>query len=358
MVPRQSNFAKNPQMPRLDGFLRRPYTRANVRMGSDPRTSTGNMKSEHRHELQTNDLGKLAVKLTAFFQKYGNQILMGLCGAMLVAAVVIYLVRSSTADKQAGWTRYAACQSAEDFANVADDYEGATVGAWARLNEAEMHLQTGIQQTFTDRAAAISDLNKAKESFDKLLAEKSIPAAVRERGLLGLARFLETTADAQTEPAIEAYSKFVNDFPNSINKEFAEQRIDALKTGGSKEFYAWFKKQNPKPEDRATPQDGFPSDPHGSREITLPEIPDMLRPTVSTDVTAPIPPAPEQTGPPAPSLPENVSPDDATPPDSAKPVAPRPAAPKPDSAKPDTKKPSTPKPENGANSTDGSAKPK
>ena len=46
----------------------------------------------------------------------------------------------------------------------------------------------------------------------------------------------------------------MKEFPETIFKVVAEDRIATLKKDGSKEFYAWFSKENPKPPE-ARPRD-------------------------------------------------------------------------------------------------------
>ena len=267
------------------------------------------MKSQHRHDLQTNELGKLLERITPFFEKYATtRNVLILCGAIVAAAAVIYRVRDSRALDENAWTNFMSCQSAEDFAKVADKFEGTDVGAWARLNEGEMLLQQGIDLCFTDKAGGMSDLKQAEKAFDGLLKATSVPDKLRERALMGKARFLETASNGDTQSAIAAYSKFVKDFPDSALAQSAKKRIETLEQGHAQEFYAWFHKQNPKPEDRKKPRDSgsddvikdFESDP-----LALPPIPDALRPWQPLDDSAPSKPtSTDGNSEPPPPLPE------------------------------------------------------
>ena len=119
----------------------------------------------------------------------------------------------------------AAAQSAEDFANIADKYPGTQVAAWAMLREGELHLGTGMRLTFTDRASGVSDLKKAREAFEKLVNDDSVPADVKERALFGLGRTLETLSDKNTEEAIAAYQKLITEYAYSAYKNSAEARL-------------------------------------------------------------------------------------------------------------------------------------
>jgi hypothetical protein len=218
------------------------------------------MKSEERHELKTNDLGQMAQQAQVFFQQHGSRLLFAVCGCLLVAAAAVYWVRSSSQAASAGWSQMSTASSAEDFANVADKYPTSSVAAWARLNAANRHLESGIRLAFTDRSAGESDLNAASKEFEQLLSGGDVPSAVRERALFGLARCRESQADESTGGAVEAYERLLNEFPESIYKELTKRRIDVLRTDGAKAFYAWFHKQNPKPPDLQTPRDGQPAD--------------------------------------------------------------------------------------------------
>ena len=107
---------------------------------------------------------------------------------------------------------------------------------------------------FTNRELALTDLKSARQGFESLLQEKGVTPSIRERALWGLALCLESTCDGNTTKAIEAYEKLLSDFPETIFKAVADDRIASLKKEGSKEFYTWFSKENPKPPE-ARPQD-------------------------------------------------------------------------------------------------------
>jgi len=218
------------------------------------------MKSEERHELKTNDLGQMAMQAQVFFQQHGSQLLFVACGCLLVAAAAVYWVRSSSQAASAGWSQMTMANSAEDFANVADKYPTSTVAAWARLNAANRHLESGNRLAFTDRSAGVSDLSAASKEFEQLLSAGDVPLKVRERALFGLARCRESQADESTGGAVEAYERLLAEFPETIYKELAERRIDVLRTDRAKSFYAWFHKQNPKPPDLEAPRDGEPAE--------------------------------------------------------------------------------------------------
>lgn len=214
------------------------------------------MKSEHRHELQRNDLGQIALQAKPWLEQHGMTLLASVVVALV--AIVGWLVWSTQppADAEA-WNKLNTAQTVDDFGAIADKSPDTLAGAWARLRMAELNLEEGMMKAFTDRELALKDLKRAHEEFDQVLSGKvSLPEGARQRALLGLARCMEATSDGATEPAIEVYQKLITDFPKSIYRKAAEERIRDLKTGGAKEFYAWFHMQAPKPPDFSRPRDG------------------------------------------------------------------------------------------------------
>ncbi len=213
------------------------------------------MKSEERHRLQTNELKEVVQTTGSLLERHATTIVAVVCGVMLVSAIVIWWVRQSTATSSAAWTKLENAEKTDDFTAIAEQYKNTPAGDWAKLRESESYFRTGSEELFTERELANSDLKRAREGFEQVLAAPGTSPLIRERAAWGLARCLESTSDGDTTQAIEAYQQLLKDFPDTIYKPFAEDRIAALKTGGTKEFYAWFSKQNPKPAD-IRPKDG------------------------------------------------------------------------------------------------------
>jgi hypothetical protein len=212
------------------------------------------MKSEHRHELAENDLSKLLGRWAEKFEEHSNTILSVFVVLALIAAAAIYWTRSSWNQRESGWTQLVASSNPQDFESVADAFSGTPVAEWARLRAASGFLRDGIERSVSDRSVSNELLQKARSTFESLTDEGTNPA-VREQALNGLAVTLESLSDGDTQAAIAAYQKLLTEFPETRFKTFAEDRIEALKTGRVQEFYAWFRKQNPEPPDRPLPQD-------------------------------------------------------------------------------------------------------
>jgi hypothetical protein len=185
------------------------------------------------------------------------------------------------------WSKFGSAQSAADFGEVAKEFGSTEVGIWARLSEGEAELSEGVRLQFTDRKSADAELKKAGEAFDAVIKSGAAPVAALERAYLGKARFLEATSDGKLDQVLEAYQAFSQKYPTSIYKTIVDDRIAALMKPETKDFYAWFAKQSPKPEDRRNPRDGLPAGhPEINAPITLPPIPDELYPANWSELQA------------------------------------------------------------------------
>jgi hypothetical protein len=203
------------------------------------------MKSEHRHELQTNDLGKFAEKAAVYIDRHGNRLMIGICVTALVLAGGIFWWRTESAGRTAAWTELSMAISngkPDVLHTVWEDHKGTVPGLWAKVYEGEAWLSQGVQASFRNLENATVDLKKAREAFQVVADESNVPPEIRERALLGLGRALESISDGSESEAVKAYEMFVKEFPKSQFKADAQSRIEILSSGRGQEFYAWFSK--------------------------------------------------------------------------------------------------------------------
>lgn len=257
------------------------------------------MHSEHRHQLQQNELGQLTVKVIPWFEQHGMQLVVGIGVAFaLLIGGMIWWNTAASADTDA-WTRLSSATTLDEFGTVVDAHPGTLAAAWADLRIGELNLESGVEAMFRDRELGLKDLKASRESFEKVLsASVTLPDNLRERAMLGLARVMETTCDGNTAPVVEAYEKLLTRFPKSIYKPSVEQKITELKSGGASEFYAWFHKQTPKPAAFPRPQDGAAGSTPAFNPLDLPPS--------ATDSGASKPPMTQET--PAEPAPESETP--------------------------------------------------
>jgi hypothetical protein len=216
------------------------------------------MKSEHRHELQTNELGKFTEKLGSFLEVHGNRLMIGICVVSLVASGIIYWVRTTRNTDAAAWRELSsaiAANKADDFKDVWNAHRGTPAGLWARLREGESRLSLGVQRLFDNLEAGTTDVQKARDAFKNVIDDRKSPTEARERALIGLGRALESLSEPTD--AVKAYKSLLSEYPSSIYKTDAEERIAVLEKGSGQEFYAWFAKYpRPKLSERR-PHDKF-----------------------------------------------------------------------------------------------------
>jgi hypothetical protein len=241
------------------------------------------MSLNDQPEQQDSESGQATVHVAESLEGHMKALIYGGVAVIVVIVGIIVVTSAGGGASEAGWSKFAEAASASDFANVASDFPGTEVAVWARLREAEIQLGEGVRLQFTDRAAANSQLKKAGEAFDSVIDKASDLPKAQERAMIGQARLLEATSDGDLSKAIEAYKGFSQRFQDSVWSEHVAARIKSLEAGEAGEFYAWFSQQNPKPEDRQTPQDGLPAG-HPEIPVSLPAIPDELIPADWSEV--------------------------------------------------------------------------
>lgn len=217
------------------------------------------MKSEHRHELQENELTKYADVSLAWLKSYGNVIMIVICVVSIGASILIYNQRVSRSRIEHAWGEMAAARTAADFSSITSDPNlvKTSAGQWAMIQAAEHRLEDGIKLMFTDRERGKRELSTGREEFEAVLAVKPVvDPQIRQRALFGLARAQESLSDGKDlNTAIATYEKLIQEFPDTILKKPAEERIEELKRKGSEAFYAWFSKQNPTTATNRAPAD-------------------------------------------------------------------------------------------------------
>ena len=213
----------------------------------------------HENEVQ---LAKLLKESKPFLEKYGTTMIYGVAALMAIAAVVVYVQRRPAPTAAASRDLLLAT-TAEDYQAVADESPDSPIGILARLRQADRELEDAVSNMFTNREAAVDNLKSAQKAYEQLEVRKDIIDSVRERVLVGLARAAECRCNGTDETmkaAVAAWERVLKEFPDSKTfKSIAESRITRLASEDSREFYAWFSTQNPKPgDDLLLPQDGGP----------------------------------------------------------------------------------------------------
>ena len=204
--------------------------------------------SDSAHSNQT-DLEKLLRKGKPWLEENGTVLIYFLAAVLAIAAIVVYVNRKPEGDLVPSQALLLAT-TPEDFRDIADAHPDTAIGIWARLREADRLLDNAVSNMFTDRKTGLEELNDAQSAYDRLAERSDIDASVLERVLIGLARLAETRCDGTeetTNAAVSAWKRVLDEFPDSLVKDHAEERIEHLPSKASQAFYAWFSKQNPSP---------------------------------------------------------------------------------------------------------------
>lgn len=210
------------------------------------------MKTERRHELQTNVLADwLGEKIDAL-KPYSTAISATLLAVAVGVFAFVYWSQKNQARQAQGWKRYFNAleesgreDADEGLRNVADDYAKLPPGEWSRLSLADAQLAKGVDQLFNDRAASRQTLDDAVESYRAVLDAAPPDSPLAERATLGLAEAYESKNDL--DEAREQYRALIERWPDGAFTALAQERLDDLDRKGTKDFYDWFARQSPKP---------------------------------------------------------------------------------------------------------------
>jgi len=311
--------------------------RLEVFLQESPPTMSDRHYVHHEDEVA---LAKILKESKPWIEQYGTTLIYGLAAILALAAGIVYFARrppATAAESQA----LLLASTPEDYQDVADRAPDTPIGNVARLRQAELSFRNAMSNMFSDRKLADEELEKAANTYERLLERKDLEGDLRERVLAGMARVLETRCDGSptaTTAAVAAWEKLQKEFPDSMMfKVIAEDRVKKLQLKPTADFYAWFQQQKPTPgDDLLLPQDG---------PGLVPDIPKISLPDFST------PPTPSETKPEATG---EATPADSTPaekpatenavPAEEKPETPAEATPAPDDEKPAAPAEPTPAP--------------
>jgi hypothetical protein len=212
------------------------------------------MKSEERHKLQENVLAKSLTGVVERVGPYMNAILAVLLLVIVVFGVWKWWHQQSASAAANAWDDLYAAIGANDPAaldRVVEQNQGTEVAYWAATLSGDIHLASGCQDLFANKATASQELQKAVEKY-LLVRSESSTAALRERATFGLARAYEAQAgtrqsQGELSKAIQSYEEVVKNWPKGAYAAAAQQRIDDLKKPATKSFYDKFAQYDPQP---------------------------------------------------------------------------------------------------------------
>jgi tetratricopeptide (TPR) repeat protein len=280
------------------------------------------MKTERRHELQTNVLADWLGDVVSDIQPYWKVILAVVVAALAAVFTLIYLSIRQSEHEGAAWATFVetigSAKRGEEIERVAEKHPGTRAALWATLSASDVYLQEGQEQLFIDRDKAFEQIDKAIAGYRKV-SEQGKDTLMRSRALLGLGSAYE--ARDNLDRAVEAYDQIVKTWPDSVAGKAAKKRLDDLNKKSTVGFYAWFFNAKPKPRSAAPPptpqrQPQVYDDLYDDPMLSLPDPSDLTRkPEFDLDaLLGPhLGPAAAGRDVPDPTRPDSASPETATP---------------------------------------------
>ena len=216
------------------------------------------MKSKRRHELQTNELADQIGQWIERVRPYTTVTLVVVGGAMLILAAWYFLASGHEKKLAESWRSYMLAGTnpqgdiVEELSFVADEFKDTQAGLWAALTAADVESIRGIRLMFSDRAAAETSLNLAKNHYLNVLENKRSgeDALLSSRTHYGLAQTYE--AQGELDEAKKQYALVVEGSQDSALAKAAQTRLDRLGLAATRKWYNWFENQKPVPRDLGT----------------------------------------------------------------------------------------------------------
>jgi hypothetical protein len=152
------------------------------------------MKTERRHELQTNILADWLGKQIEAIRPYWQIIAGVLIGAIVI--VIVIVVMSTPAQQDSGpWTSLFIASTPEELENVVIQNTGQPPAWWAKLERADLRLEAGLRYLRDDKPRARSLLDEALNDYLEVAEKADAPSQVH-RAHWGAAKVHESLAAA------------------------------------------------------------------------------------------------------------------------------------------------------------------
>jgi hypothetical protein len=207
------------------------------------------MKTERRHELQTNQLADSLARGIEAVKPYSRAALAVVLALIVLAFAWVYMANQNNRRVAQGWTEYfdalAKRDARDDLTEIATRYAGTPVAQWARLVLADIQLDDGTNRLFVEKKDARDELRQAAEKYRAVLLEARHPT-LEQHATYGLARAHEALGTTESlEDARKEYRSIGEKWPDSAYAEVAAARAKDLDQLDTKNFYDWLAKYEP-----------------------------------------------------------------------------------------------------------------
>ncbi|MEX2167954.1 MAG: hypothetical protein WD851_01470 [Pirellulales bacterium] len=194
------------------------------------------MKSEHRHELETNTLARHLSKWIDSSKPYAQAAALGALAIVVGLLLWSWVGRSSAGRQDKDWLDYnMAVEGPEPDLELlkksADDHADTPVGALSELTWADGQLFRASNSYLTSKTDSKEFLEGATKAYEELIRTASDPLLV-SRAHFGLGRAYEMQPDL--EKAKSEYAKVTGPF-----EPLAKQRLARLKSNQAAPAIEW-----------------------------------------------------------------------------------------------------------------------
>ena len=203
------------------------------------------MKTERRHELQTNTLAASLAEWIETVKPYSRAILAGTIA--LVVAIFAWTFLSAQRARQLadGWSEYYQAMTSRDprnaLSDIAERYAGTSVSEWAELALADFQLDEGTTRLFHAKNAGRDELKQAVDKYQTVRLGRKIRSLSSAPPLAWPAH----EALGMLDKVREDYLEIAQKWPDSAYVKAANTRANQLGETKTKAFYDWFEAYQP-----------------------------------------------------------------------------------------------------------------
>ena len=194
------------------------------------------MKSEHRHDLETNELAAKLAQWIEQIKPYFGTITTGALLALAILVGVTYMQKATKARRADAWDSYhlaveEPALDLEALKQAAEQNAGTEMAKWADLTWADGQVHRATRLYFRNRDAANDHMDKAEGVFKRTLSSGGDNSMI-SRAHLGLGRIAEM--QNKLAEAKEHYLAVTGSFST-----LAAERAEMLDEEEVSEDYVW-----------------------------------------------------------------------------------------------------------------------
>ena len=224
------------------------------------------MKSEKRHQLETNYLADWLARTLKNSEPYQKPVVWAILAVVVLIGASVAWSKWTHWQTAAAWDEFniaAATGAPSEFDRIAEEHPGTDIAFWSRATAGDIRLDRGSMQIFTDKAAAVGELRKAIDDYAAVIDGSREPQ-LRQRALFGRARAYESLSGTpqgagELPKAIADYEEIAQKYPTGSYATIVGDQLKRLKSQDIKVFYDKFAQFAPKrPVSKEPGPDGKP----------------------------------------------------------------------------------------------------